>query len=99
MAIPIGYHGVTIRLADIDFPKVGEPKCASEAALGKVATERLMQLLNAGSWEITHHGGPDKDRFGRKLRVIDRDGRSVGDTLIAEGLARQWDGARRSWCG
>jgi endonuclease YncB( thermonuclease family) len=44
-------------------------------------------------------GGRDEDRYGRKLRVVQRDGRSIADTLIAEGLARRWDGARRSWCG
>jgi endonuclease YncB( thermonuclease family) len=37
--------------------------------------------------------------YGRKLRVISRNGRSVADALVAEGLARRWDGARRSWCG
>jgi micrococcal nuclease len=94
----IRYGGVKIRLADIDAPEVGQPKCASEAALGKQATERLIELINAGSWEITHRGGPDEDRYGRKLRVIERQGRSIGDTLVAEGLARRWDGTRRGWC-
>jgi endonuclease YncB( thermonuclease family) len=37
--------------------------------------------------------------YGRKLRILVRNGRSLGDTLVAEGLARRWDGARRSWCG
>jgi micrococcal nuclease len=27
-----------------------------------------------------------------------RDGRSLGDTLIAEGLARRWSGQRMPWC-
>lgn len=38
------------------------------------------------------------DIHGRKLRVLMRDGQSLGDILIAQGLARSWDGARRSWC-
>ena len=74
------------------------PKCVSEAALGRQATLRLLELMNAGPFELVG-GGRDTDRYGRKLRVIERGGRSVGDTLIAEGLARRWDGARRSWCG
>jgi endonuclease YncB( thermonuclease family) len=41
----------------------------------------------------------DADRYGRKLRVVTRNGRSLGDILVAEGLARRWDGRRRSWCG
>ena len=94
----IRYGGVKIRLADIDTPEVFSPKCASEAALGQRATERLLELLNAGPIELVAIGR-DSDRYGRKLRVIERHGRSLGATLVAEGLARRWDGARRSWCG
>ncbi|MDP2620343.1 MAG: thermonuclease family protein [Hyphomicrobiales bacterium] len=95
----IRHGGLTIRLEDIDTPETHKPKCASEAALGRRATSRLLELLNDGPFEVVHTGGRDKDIYGRKLRVIMRDGRSVGHTLVAEGLARYWDGARRSWCG
>jgi endonuclease YncB( thermonuclease family) len=94
----IWYGGVKIRLADIDTPEVFSPKCASEAALGRRATERLLALLNAGPFEVVPIER-DADRYGRKLRILERHGRSLGDILIAEGLARRWDGARRSWCG
>lgn len=94
----IRYGGVRIRLADIDRPEVFSPACASEAALGRRATQRLLELMNAGPFEL-RSGGRDEDVYGRKLRVIARDGRSLGDVLVAEGLARPWDGARRSWCG
>ncbi len=94
----IRYGGVKIRIADIDTPEVFSPHCASEAALGERATERLLALLNAGPIELVPIDR-DTDRYGRKLRVIERHGRSLGETLVAEGLARRWDGARRSWCG
>jgi micrococcal nuclease len=94
----IWYGGVKIRLADIDTPEVFSPKCASEAALGRRATEHLQELLNAGPFEVVPIER-DADRYGRKLRILERHGRSLGDILIAEGLARRWDGARRSWCG
>jgi endonuclease YncB( thermonuclease family) len=92
------YEGVKIRLADIDTPEISSPKCASELELGQRAKHRLLELMNAGSFSIVHTGSRDEDVYGRKLRVITRNGRSVGETLIAEGLARRWDGARRSWC-
>jgi micrococcal nuclease len=95
----IRYGGVTIRLADVDTPETRDPKCASEAALGQQATQRLLELINAGPFQIVHSGGRDEDIYGRKLRIIERDGRSVGDALVANGLARRWEGARRSWCG
>jgi hypothetical protein len=46
-----------------------------------------------------------RGRFGASLAavflsaLVRRDGRSLGERLVAEGLARRWDGARRSWCG
>jgi micrococcal nuclease len=95
----IRYDGVKIRLADIDAPEVFSPKCASEAALGERATQRLVEIINAGPFELVRAGGRDEDIYGRKLRVAARGGRSVADTLVAEGLARRWDGARRGWCG
>jgi endonuclease YncB( thermonuclease family) len=94
----IWHRGIKIRLADIDTPEVFSPQCASEAALGRQATERLLELINAGAFELVRTGR-DADRYGRKLRILERHGRSLGDILIAEGLARPWDGARRSWCG
>ena len=35
---------------------------------------------------------------GRALRVVTRGGESIGGMLVAEGLARRWDGARHPWC-
>ena len=40
----------------------------------------------------------DEDRYGRKLRVVVRDGWSLGETLVSEGLARRWTGRRLPWC-
>jgi micrococcal nuclease len=94
----IRYRGVKIRLEGIDAPEVFSPKCASEAARGRRATQRLLELMNAGPFAVVRTGGRDEDSYGRKLRTIERAGRSLGDVLIAEGLARRWDGARRSWC-
>jgi micrococcal nuclease len=48
----VWYQGVKIRLADIDTPEVSEPKCTSEAALGKKATQRLLELMNAGPFNV-----------------------------------------------
>jgi micrococcal nuclease len=95
----IRYGGTKIRLEDIDTPETHGPRCASEAALGRRATRRLLELVNAGPFQLVRIGVRDEDRSGRKLRTITRNGHSVGDVLIAEGLARPWDGARRSWCG
>lgn len=90
--------GVKIRVADIDTPEVSEPKCASELALGRRATSRLIDLLNQGPFELHAWQGRDEDRYGRKLRVLIRNGKSIGDMLVSEGLARTWVGQRQPWC-
>jgi len=95
----IRYGGFKIRLADIDAPELFSPKCASELKRARQATQRLNALLNQGPVQILAIGSRDEDSYGRKLRVIERNGRSLGGILVAEGLARPWDGARRSWCG
>lgn len=94
----IWFAGEKIRIEDIDTPEISRPKCDYEKALGQRAKRRLLELLNAGAFQVVHNGGRDKDRYGRLLRVIERDGQSLGDILIAEGLARRWDGARHPWC-
>lgn len=90
--------GVKIRIADIDTPEISQPRCAAEKALGERATVRLMELVNAGSFDILAWKNRDKDRNGRKLRILVRDGRSLGDILVSEGLARTWTGQRLPWC-
>ena len=94
----IHYDGTRIRIEDIDAPETHDPKCASELALGEHATQRLLELINAGPFEIVYTGGRDTDRYGRELRRIERNGRSLGAMLVSEGLARLWDGARHPWC-
>lgn len=89
--------GEKIRIADIDTPETHPSRCALEADLGGRATIRLQELLNAGPVTLAA-ADRDTDRYGRKLRVVERGGISLGDTLIAEGLARRWTGRRMPWC-
>ena len=69
----------------------------SSAALGAAATGRLQAWLTAGAFSLDSPGR-DTDRYGRKLRIVTRGGASVGDVLVAEGLARRWEGHRLPWC-
>jgi endonuclease YncB( thermonuclease family) len=90
------YRGEKIRVADIDTPEV-RGRCAHETQLAARATRRMGQLLAAGPFDL-QRVGRDEDRYGRKLRVVTRNGRSLGDQLVAEGLARTWSGRREPWC-
>lgn len=90
-------EGTKIRIADFNTPEIGRPSCATEAALGRRATGRLLDLLKAGPFQLATIDR-DEDVYGRKLRIVTRNGQSIGDILVSEGLAHYWHGHRESWC-
>ena len=87
----------SIRIADIDAPETHPSRCEYEAQLGQRATRRLRELLNAGPFTLQAYTR-DRDQYGRLLRIVIRDGRSIGGVLVSEGLARKWTGRRQPWC-
>ncbi|MEL7728695.1 thermonuclease family protein [Citromicrobium bathyomarinum] len=87
-------EGEKIRLQDIDAPELNGA-CEYETRLALLARDRLIVLLNSRRFEIARSG---KDRYGRTLAIIHWGGRSIGDQLVAEGLARTWSGRREPWC-
>jgi micrococcal nuclease len=91
------FGGEKIRISDIDAPETHPPHCQIEAELGRRATIRLQELLNAGPFEL-EADDRDHDQYGRKLRVVTQGSSSVGLQLVSEGLARRWDGGRKPWC-
>ncbi len=91
--------GEKVRVADIDTPETHPSRCAREARLGERATERMRALLNEGPMTLKPYKR-GHDRYGRRLAVVMRGGESLGERLVAEGLARRYDGGqRRGWCG
>jgi endonuclease YncB( thermonuclease family) len=92
------FDGERIRVADIDTPEV-HGRCPEESRLAAKATARMEALLGEGPFELSAIPGRDEDIYGRKLRVVSRSGRSLGDVLVAEGLAHRWVGHKLPWCG
>ncbi|MEZ2131478.1 MULTISPECIES: thermonuclease family protein [unclassified Sinorhizobium] len=89
--------GVKIKIADIETPELSSPRCEDERRLGTAAKVRLLNLLNAGPF-VLRPADRDDDKDGPKLRVVSREGRSIGQQLVADGLARPWSGPRKPWC-
>ena len=83
-----------IRLADIDTPELNG-ECSRETALARRARDRLVQILNAAPFKVHREG---EDRYGRTIAIVTNNRGSVGDQLVAEGLARTWSGRREGWC-
>jgi micrococcal nuclease len=93
----IWFEGRKIRIADINTPEISNSGCAAEKRLGEQAKIRLQNLLNEGAFSL-ETTDRDQDQYGRDLRIITRSGHSLGETLVAEGLAERWRGYRRDWC-
>ena len=94
----IEHQGWRVRLADINTPEIGGAQCQRELALALKAKTRLIELMNQGPFDVVTASARDEDTYGRKLRVLERNGTSLGDTLVAEGLAHRWNGYRQNWC-
>ncbi|MDA5193703.1 thermonuclease family protein [Govanella unica] len=92
------FEGDKVRISSIDAPEISSPQCSREAKLGEQATQRLQEILNAGSFTLVRTEDRDRDKYGRQLRDVMRDGKSIGDQLVEEGLAHPWRGFKRSWC-
>lgn len=85
------------RLMGFDTPETHRPRCNREALLGQAATRRLRALLDTPAGFSVELGG--WDRYDRRLITIAINGRDVGETLIAEGLALPYQRGRRpDWC-
>ncbi|AYG58728.1 thermonuclease family protein [Rhizobium jaguaris] len=91
-------NGVKIRLADIDVPDIEPSHCVGERQKATAAKLRLQALLNDDTFVLSASGRGD-DQHGGVYRIAMRAGRSIGDRLVAEGLARHWTGQTASWCG
>ena len=87
----------SIRILNIDTPETYRARCEQEHKLGTAATQRLLELLNAGPFSLEERGR-DVDSYGRLLRDVTRGGESLGGVLVKEGYARWYGSGRRSWC-
>lgn len=105
--------GTAVRLVGFDTPETFQPMCAREAELGNRASERLRQLVAAGTSTVTKVAcacapgteGTERCNFGRRCAILRVDGKDVAQTLISEGLAvsfqcglTQCPRLPRPWC-
>ena len=86
-----------IRVRGIDAPE-REGACPAETALAERSAARLAELLSAGPFIMTAVGGDERDQYGRDLRVLTRNGRSIGQAMVDAGLAHDYHGHKTSWC-
>jgi endonuclease YncB( thermonuclease family) len=92
------FHKQEIRLADVVAPKTENARCDSERQKGFAAKVRLRDLLNQGGFDLVDWPNADGDGRGRKLRVVLRNGQSIGQQLVREGLVHGVSDAAKPWC-
>src|SRR4051794_33804035 len=78
-------EGEHVRISNIDAAELRGNKCERAAGLAFRAAARLVEIL-AVCPPVLERGR--KDRDGRTLATVRACGRDVGESLIAEGLAR-----------
>src|SRR5690606_20089176 len=86
-----------VRLIGVDTPEL-RGKCAEERRLAEAARTFLVERLARRQVFLRD---VQVDKFGGRVlaRVVTPDGAGVGESLIAAGLARPYQGgARQSWC-
>ena len=74
-----------------------KPRCEAERIKGSDAELRVRAFLDSGPFDLVAAGADDADSRGQKIRAVMRNGISLSDILVREGLARK-PGAKGGWC-
>jgi len=96
------FDGGTIRMnrekltiAGMDVPPIRSAQCETERSQGINAAVKLVELLNSGKVSV---GPAFQDKDGRMSRRVLVNGRDVAETMIADGVAREYDPKAPGWC-
>ncbi len=87
---------ISVRIADIDAPEIGRPKCREERAVADQAKAELTSLIGAGS--VALHNVRLGKYAGRVVADVETEnGLDVGEELLARHLASPYE-ADMDWC-
>jgi len=99
---------VSIRILGVDTPESWRPKCDSEKAAGKAATEFLMSvfgspyrtaILDKPMATVELRNVKLGKYSGRVLADVFHNGQNISDAIIAAGHGRPYAGGKRAgWC-
>ncbi|WP_117193530.1 thermonuclease family protein [Rhizobium terrae] len=92
------FHGQKIRLVGIEVPDIKKPRCEDERFKASDAELRVRAFLDSGPFELVTWDGNDSEVDGHKLREVKRNGMSLADILVREGLAKRPGSGKGGWC-
>ena len=88
-----------VRIRGIDAPETGEKaRCEAERVKAEAARNALRDWLNRGAFTMQAMPSDERDQYGRDLRIVSRDGKTVGDEMIGKGFAHKYVNHKTSWC-
>lgn len=93
------FHGQKIRLVGIEVPDIKKPRCEAERIKASDAKLRVRAFLDSGPFELVTWQGNNSTLDGHQLRDVTRNGRSLADVLVNEGLAKRPGAGKGGWCG
>ncbi len=86
-----------VRLTGFDTPEKFSPRCLAEVIAAERATWALRRIVYSAT--ALRYVSAGADKYGRSLRAIDVDGKSLASLMIVAGHARPNSGERRlGWC-
>jgi endonuclease YncB( thermonuclease family) len=93
------FHGEKIRLVGVEVPDIKKPRCEAERIKASDAKLRVRAFLDSGPFDLVSWQDNDAQVEGHKLRDVTRNGRSLADVLVNEGLAKRPGQGKGGWCG
>jgi endonuclease YncB( thermonuclease family) len=91
-------HGQKIRLVGVEVPNIAKPRCEAERIKASDAKLRVRAFLDSGPFDLMTWRGNDSAVDGHQLREVTRNGRSLADILVNEGLAKRPGAGKSGWC-
>lgn len=89
--------GQKIRIAGIEVPDIKKPRCEAERIKASDAKLRVRAFLDSGPFDLLLANAGDEDSKGQKIRAVSRNGITLSDVLVREGLAKR-PGVGGGWC-
>jgi micrococcal nuclease len=91
-------RGQPIRLSDIATPDRYTAECPAASNIAWYAAIHLRDLLNQGPFDIVEPPEAAEATGEELFRRLERNGISLGDALVAAGLARRRSTEAADWC-
>lgn len=99
-SFPPPFNPIAVRIDHVNTPEKRAPAPACEIALGERASAFAHEAMPDGTNVTVLYDDRRQDKYGRLLaRIVLPNGRDYGQSLIEAGLAKPYNGEKKTeWC-